>query len=161
MELRPNCPISVNRWTVNPDTQCWIWKSRGTNPTITIGKKIRHPVYILWEHQHNRPARFKLINTCGDTFCVNIDHWQMHERQYHKHTADCSGHDWALVELVTQAGTIDIIPKDEHICDCDRAAMILKFDTPTEAIHALHLNNKTYTKLLDLGKQLWPTSTQS
>ena len=46
------------------------------------------------------------------------------------------------------AGTIDVIPKDHHICDCERAYIAAHVTSPTKV---LRINNN---KLKEL-RQLW------
>lgn len=83
------------------------------------------------------------------------------KRAYQRHTDQCSGHDWAVVELVLNAGTLDVLPPDAVVCDCDRAAIIYNARTNLEAMQILKCNGTTMTRLIQLGQQLWPTSTQS
>lgn len=82
------------------------------------------------------------------------------KRHYHRHTDTCTGYDWAVVEQIITAGTIDALPHDAHICDCDRAAVIKQLRYNLQAAREiLKVNNLTLNRLTDLGQQLWPTST--
>jgi len=76
-------------------------------------------------------------------------------RKYQRHSDDCSGHDWAVVEQVVTAGTIDILPPDAHVCDCDRAAIIHRLNDMQAARLILKVNNNTLKRLNELGQRLW------
>lgn len=81
------------------------------------------------------------------------------KRTYQRHDDNCTGSDWAVVEKIVTAGTVDVIPPGDHICDCDRAAVIARLSYEDARI-ALKVNNHVLKRLIDLKEQLWPASTR-
>ena len=81
------------------------------------------------------------------------------KRHYQRHTEQCGGSDWAVVEKIVTAGTVDVIPPGDHICDCDRAAVIARLSNEDARI-ALKVNSNVLKRLIELKEQLWPASTR-
>lgn len=50
----------------------------------------------------------------------------MSHARYAKHTDQCSGPDPIVIDRIIAAGTVDAIPTEHHICNCERA-YILKY----------------------------------
>lgn len=144
---------------------CWLKKQpTKQRPKIGFNGKTPFLINVLYEIKYGyKPT---LLRQCPQSpMCVNPDHAiapsSADRRRYRKHTDECGGHDWVMVDLVTQAGTIDVLPSDTLICDCDRAAIALKAPSINIATQWLKISHQTVTRLIDLGHTLWPTSTPS
>ena len=71
----------------------------------------------------------------------------MRKRQYQQHTTACGGIDPVAIELIVNAGTVEVLPVDHLICDCERAYIVTH--TP-KAEQILHINGLTRKRLVDL-----------
>ena len=130
------------------DGDCDLWqhsepKPRATRsqPRLRVGgrtSKQTRCIEYLWQYHHNEPLPAMINHDChNNANCLNIKHkslWQPkprikkneQRRRFMRHTPECGGIDPVMVERIIQAGTIQAIPEDTYICDCERA-YILKY----------------------------------
>ena len=142
---------------------CWLKKKPvNKRPRIFLDGKGQLLVNVLYEMKYG--TKPPILRQCPKSImCVNPDHSipATTNRRYLRHTDECGGYDWALVEIVTQAGTINVLPPDATICDCDRARIVLEAPNISTAAQWLNVSGVNVQRLADLGKTLWPTLTQS
>ena len=91
--------------------------------------------------------------------CFNPDHqrqaknsskngsFEVKSRIYQKHTPECEGIDWVVVDRIVTAGTIEALPRDHVICDCERA-YIVKYVQAGERM--LRVSGRVAKKLAEL-----------
>ena len=71
----------------------------------------------------------------------------MRKRHYQRHTTECGGIDPVAIQIIVHAGTVDVLPIDHLICDCERAYIVTH--TP-KAEQILRINGLTRKRLVDL-----------
>lgn len=153
---------------------CWIWRGeRKTTrrPRFTIRNGGKEQCFYVHRHlyqEHYGEVPKELENTCNNPIlCVNPEHMQRTQhtirkpndqrgtgkkRMYQQHNDNCGGIDEVLVYRIVSAGTINVVPKDHTICNCERAYIALNFD---RALEILQINTTVLTQLRKLGDELW------
>ena len=179
MDMRQKNTLSLDQRINNniriDDNGCWMWKTPTqrrprilwNNHDITIPATYVHR-YLYHKHYGTTPK--ELTNICDNTIqCVNPEHMQPSrqkterpkekldgkKRHYQTHDDNCGGVDLVTVDRIIQAGTVEAIPFNHVICNCERAYIATYFDG---AYGILNCNNKTFTKLRQLGNELWATN---
>lgn len=131
------------------DGDCDLWKHSvatcerrtASQPRIRLGgrtSKQTRCIEYLWQYHHGQPLPQLINHNCrNNAQCLNIQHKSVFKpkprvkkseqrRRFMRHTPECGGIDPVMVERIIQAGTIEAIPEDTYICDCERA-YILKY----------------------------------
>lgn len=130
-----DCDLWIN--TVNTSAE----RSTRRQPRIRVGGRNGKPVRCidyLWQYHHGEPIPDMINHDCDNGgFCLNINHksrWVAkprvtkteYRRRFARHTNECGGIDPVVIDMIVQAGTVNAMPKNTYICDCERA-YILKY----------------------------------
>jgi hypothetical protein len=137
------------------DCDVWIHSNEKSKRPMASPPRIRNTsrnakpvrcILFLWQYHYGQPLTHNLIHPCPNGVrCLNVTHKQIFvpkptkpvvtqpRRTYAKHTPECGGIDPVMVDRIVQAGTIDAMPLEAHICDCERA-YILKYVHNGQAI---------------------------
>ena len=70
---------------------------------------------------------------------------------YRRHTDECSGIDWIVIDRIISAGTIDALPAEHVICDCERAYIVYNYKG-SDSI--LKIGGETRARLMELAQTL-------
>jgi hypothetical protein len=149
------------------DNGCWMWtKPTQRRPRLMLNNQALHVHRYLY-HKHYGTTPKELTNICDNTIqCVNPEHMQPSrqkterpkekldgkKRHYQTHDDNCGGVDLVTVDRIVQAGTVEALPFNHVICNCERAYIATHFNG---AYSILNCSNKTFTKLRQLGNELW------
>jgi hypothetical protein len=146
---------------------CWMWiQPTQRRPRIMLNNQALFVHRFLYHKQYGTTPK-ELTNICDNTIrCVNPEHMQParqkaerpkekldgKKRHYQTHDDNCGGVDLVTVDRIVQAGTVEALPFNHVICNCERAYIATHFNG---AYSILNCSNITFTKLRQLGNQLW------
>jgi hypothetical protein len=161
LDERINKNIRIN------DNGCWMWiQPTQRRPRVMINNTALYVHRYLYNKQYGTTPK-ELESICGTKFqCVNPEHMQParqitkrpkekldgKKRYYQKHDDNCGGVDLVTVDRIMQAGTVEALPFNHIICNCERAYIATHFNG---AYTILNCSNKTFVKLQQLGNELW------
>jgi hypothetical protein len=178
MDMRQKDTLSldqrINKNIHIDDNGCLMWtKPTKRRPRIMINNyDLTMPaiyVHRFLYHKHYGTTPKELTNICDNKIsCVNPEHMQPSrqklerpkektqgkKRHYQTHDDNCGGVDLVTVDRIMQAGTIEALPFNHVICNCERAYIATYCDG---AYGILNCSNITFTKLRQLGNELWAT----
>ena len=130
-----DCDLWINTVNTSPE------RSNQRQPRIRLDgrtSKQTRCIEYLWQYHYGQPIPQLINHNChNNARCLNINHKSLFKpkprtkkseqrRRFARHTPECGGIDPIMVERIIQAGTIEAIPEDTYICDCERA-YILKY----------------------------------
>lgn len=178
MELRQKNKLSLDQRINNKiridDNGCWMWtKPTKRRPRIIIrNRDVTTPaLYVhryLYEKQYGTTPK-ELTNICDNKLqCVNPEHMQParqgkerpkeklegKKRYFQPHNDNCGGIDLVTIDRIMQAGTVEVLPFNHVVCNCERAYIATHCD---RAYAILNCSKETYIKLQQLGNELWAT----
>lgn len=147
-----------------PIGDCLVWSKKFDGkpvkhePKFEIGergsRRIRALAFLWYKEYGEWPPR-NIWHKCENAaMCFNVQHKTLSKgkpltekrfRRYKRHTDQCPGIDWVLIERLASAGTIEVISEDHQICDCERAYLVQHTDFP---MRDLQMSGTTRIKLL-------------
>lgn len=147
------------------DNGCWKWVGNYCRnlPRVHIGNTPYRPHRIMWMiYRPDEVMPAAVIHDCElGSQCINPHHKKpmqpkpkpektyapRRRGRYRQHTSECPGPDWIVIERILSAGTIEIIPKGDTICDCERAWILQNTDFTA---HSLAVSTTKAQRLLTL-----------
>lgn len=151
------------------DNECWIWRGHNQSEKNRTATRIyvtlpdRGPqryelCRVMWQwHYNSNPIA---ITKCRQHLrCINPEHCiatssksPLTGYKIQRHTEQCLGPDWVVVQRIMQAGTITTLTDGHIVCDCERAYIVTYH--PERANHILNISTDTKRQLAKLGETL-------
>ena len=138
----------IKEHTNHLDTGCWEWVG-GYHRKQPRGIYKKQHIYInryMWEQANpgeKSPHAFNYYCELGHR-CINPDHKKPAQtttkpatksmRNYIRHDSTCGGIDPVVIDRIVSAGTIEALPIDHVICDCERAYILMHYQGAQEML---------------------------
>ena len=159
----------ANKDLVKDDNDCWIWRDYGkpqrqraaTVIYVTLPGRGPHRYElsrIMWQwHYNSKPLA--ILRCTRHPRCINPEHCTPTSSKsplvgykIQRHTEQCAGPDWVVVQRIMQAGTITTFTDGHIVCDCERAYIVTYH--PENANKILNISSDTKRQLAKLGETL-------
>lgn len=147
-QLQIICQRILNQCT--PIGDCLVWsktingKPVKHEPKFQIaerGSKRLSALALLWYREYGEwPPRAAWHQCEHKQLCFNLNHKKLaispprvkstRFYRFTRHTDQCPGIDWILIERLVSTGTMESIARDHKICDCERAYLVQHTDFP-------------------------------